>query len=130
CITHTHTHTQRADTHIHTHRDLYQMVSFAPSRWCCLSVSLTISLFFFSTPSYSLIPIILSLYLLIFVLPLSLSLFALSCGPGWRTCRRSCWRRCAPTRWTPCRSSSSSSSSSSRPRWRPLSTSEHVQETF
>lgn len=39
-----------------------------------------------------------------------------SCGPGWRSCRRSCWMTCTPSPWRPCRTSSSASASSSRPR--------------
>lgn len=37
-----------------------------------------------------------------------------SCGHGWRSCRRSCWMTCTPSRWRPCKTSSSASASSSR----------------
>lgn len=38
-----------------------------------------------------------------------------SCGHGWRSCRRSCWTTCMPSRWRLSRTSSSGSASSSRP---------------
>lgn len=53
-----------------------------------------------------------------------------SCGHGWRTFRRRCWRMSVQTLWMRSRSWSSSSSSSRPPPWMPLSMSSRKAKTL